>query len=281
MNAYPRIRLGLMALLIGLALALPQVTAQNQEAPMGPDFDDPAADPAALFAELDELPWQESFTDAGDRDWEQHWFLDGQRASVRTTPQGMVFEAGPVVGDRGSNAVLWSHASYADPVRVAFDYTRLDDIQAGVNLLYLLATGTGEGPHDEDIAAWNHLRDVPYMHLYFNGMNLVHLSYATSTEGQADYVRCRQYPTGKGTFNQMHVAPDYRNTGLFLPGVTYRFVAIKRGPDLVFRVSEGDEHHYFAWSLEGRPEIRNGRIGLRHMSGRCSRYANVLISSLN
>ena len=95
--------------------------------------------------------WQQTFFDEGSEDWQQHWFLDGERGFVKNTAEGMVFSAGPIRGDNGSHNVLWTRASFEGDIKMEFDYTRLDDIDYAVNILYIQATGIGEEPYAEDI----------------------------------------------------------------------------------------------------------------------------------
>ena len=110
------------------------------------------------FAQLLKLDWVESFRDAGRGDWQDGWFLDGRRATVENTSIGMILSAGPIPRDNGSHCVLWTKESFEGDVKIEFDYWRLDSIQKWVNILYIQATGTGEGPYSQDIAQWSHLR---------------------------------------------------------------------------------------------------------------------------
>lgn len=235
-----------------------------------------------LYAELFGLTWREVLCDSGAEDWRTHWFLDGERAEVRNTPDGMVFSAGPVAQDHGSHGVLWTRESFEGGVRIEFDYTRLDTIGQFVNILYIQATGVGTVPYEEDIAAWSHLRVVPTMGTYFNHMDLVHISYAAfGKEGTESYVRMRRYPvTPERSFAQIAVPPDHDGSGLFEPGTTYHFVAMKKGHDVVLRISGPDTARLFCWNTSAFPPLTCGRIGIRHMFTRCARYGNIRISAL-
>ena len=198
-----------------------------------------------LFNQLNDADWKTSFT-ASKADWTESWLLDGERGSVKNTPEGMVFSAGPIRGDNGSHNVLWTKVEFTGDVKIEFDYTRLDDINYAVNILYILATGVGEEPYHRDITRWSHLRVVPYMNRYFRYMNLLHISYAAyplEDDPEADYVRARRYPVPSGgNFSRdTQLSPDYYNTGLFKPGITYHFTAIKRGDDLMLRVENKEE----------------------------------------
>lgn len=235
---------------------------------------------AALQAE-----WKEVFFDPGSTDWQQNWFLDGERGSVKNTPDGMVFSAGPIRGDHGSHAVLWTKEEFEGDVKIEFDYTRVDDINYAVNILYILATGKGEPPYTEDIAQWSHLRLVPYMSSYFRNMNLLHISFAAfpQEEGpQSDYVRARRYPVkpGQNFGTDTRIAPDYDSTGLFLPGVPYHFTVIKLGEELFFQVKNEEVSTLFHWNTSAFDPVNRGRIGIRHMYTRAARYSNIKISHI-
>ncbi len=228
--------------------------------------------------------WELVFQDSGTDDWTQNWFKDGERSTVRNTPQGMVFSAGPIYGDNGSHSVLWTKESFDGDLKIEFDYTRLDDIKRAVNILYIQATGTGQGPYHNDISQWSHLRQIPYMRLYFSNMNLLHISFAAFPTGENqpnDYVRARVYPVPDGgSFgNDTRLLPDNFNTDLFKPGITYHFIFTKLGHRLTFTVKEKDTQNVkeFEWDTSNFHQITAGRIGIRHMYTRSARYANFKI----
>ncbi len=239
---------------------------------------------AETFEALTARDWQEHFSDPGTGDWRARWFLDGERASVINTPRGMVFSAGPVAHDHASHAVLWTRDSFAGDIRIEWDFTRLDTITRFVNILYIQATGRGDGPYTEDIAEWAHLRQVPYMKSYFDTMNLLHISYAAfgnSDDSDSDYVRARRYPTHPDRpFGETDIEPDNFNTDLFQPGVTYHFCAVKTAEDLYLEVRGATERRLFHWPLQGVEPVLQGRVGIRHMWTRCSRYANIRIATV-
>jgi hypothetical protein len=240
-----------------------------------------------LFEKLDALDWQEQFHDPGDEAWQAGWFLDGERGTVKNTPDGMVFSAGPIAFDNGSHAVLWTQDSFEGSIRIDFDYTRLDTISRAVNILYIQATGVGSGPYTQDISEWSDLRIVPFMSSYFNNMNLLHVSFAAFVnDGSAgpadDYIRARRYPVvEEGTFEDTEVEPSYDNTGLFTPGEVLHMTFIKHEQDLMLRVTKDETHNYYHWNLADFPPVTEGRIGIRHMWTRCARYAGFGVSTLN
>lgn len=238
------------------------------------------------FQELLAAPWLETFNDSGNEDWTQNWVLDGERAEIRNTPNGMVFSAGPHAGDHASHAVLWTQNTFAGNLKIEFDFTRLDTINRYVNILYIQASGINRGPYAKDITTWAHLRRVPYMSNYFDNMHLLHISYAAFNNNDDldnDYIRIRRYPRfPEQNFNATEIKPDILNTGLFLPGIPYHFTLIKTDSDLFFEVrkveapEEGNQWH---WSLEGVPPLSPGPIGIRHMWKRCSCYRNIQIAT--
>ena len=235
------------------------------------------------FVALKQQDWQEQFADDGTADWQQKWFLDGLRADIRNTPDGLVFSAGPVPDDHGSHAVLWTKADFAGDIRIEFDFTRLDTITRHVNILYIQATGKQKGPFTEDIAEWSTLRQVPRMSCYFDNMELLHISYAAienKDDRIEDYVRARRYPTRPDrAFTETDIPPDNFKTGLFIPGVTYHFTAIKTNEDLFLEVKNTDVRKLFHWPLGDVKPLTHGRVGIRHMWTRCSRYANICIAT--
>ena len=235
------------------------------------------------FTALMQREWREQFADDGTNDWRGEWFVDGLRADIRNTPEGMVFAAGPVAYDNGSHSVLWTKEDFVGDIRIEFDYTRLDTISRFVNILYIQATGKQEGPLSEDIVDWSALRQVPFMSCYFDNMELLHISYAAfgnEDDKNEEYVRARRYPTRPDReFNETDLPPDYFQTELFRPGITYHFTAIKTDEDLFFEVKNDDVRQLFRWPLGEVEPLIHGRVGIRHMWTRCSRYANIRIAT--
>lgn len=234
------------------------------------------------YTELQSRSWKVVFRDTGKEDWRRGWMLDGEQASVANDDDGMVFAAGPKEGGDAAHAVLWTKASFSGDVKITFDYTRLDSAVRYVNILYLQAQGTAEGPYAEDIAAWGHLRSVPAMKHYFNNMDLLHISFAAfdnaNDDPADDYIRARRYPTRPGVpFAKTDIKPDNFRTGLFVPGMMYRCTVVKTDEDLFFEV-EGRGAALFHWPLSGVKPITGGRFGIRHMASRMSRYKNITVS---
>lgn len=224
--------------------------------------------------------WDEVFTDPCTGDWQTRWFLDGEVGTVKTGPEGMTLTAGPEFKNDAHHMVLWTKASFEGDLKIEYDYTRLDNENRCVTILYIQATGSGEGPYAKDIAKWNELRKVPAMKTYFNNMNLYHISYAAfGNDGTAtkSYIRGRRYMPHKTGLKGTDLEPDYYFDDLFKPGVKHHITVIKKDRDLYMRVENPDGTTYCRMSNPGLPAITEGRIGLRHMFTRSARYQNIRI----
>lgn len=223
--------------------------------------------------------WEQVFYDSGTNEWTENWMLDGLKANVTNMDEGMVFEAGPTVRDDSSNAVLWTKESFEGDVKIEYEYTRLDSAKRFVTIIYVQATGSGERPYKTDISEWNHLRTVPAMRTYFNNMNIYHISYAAFPGPGNDYIRARRYLplSGKG-LEGTALEPDYKNTGLFKTGVPHKITVIKKDKELFMYVRNQEKDLLCHWKAQNFPEIKNGRIGLRHMHTRKAKYRDFRVS---
>ena len=56
--------------------------------------------------------WEVVFSDPGTGDWQDHWFVEGLKATVENDEDGMVFTSGPVPKEQASHAVLWTKQSF-------------------------------------------------------------------------------------------------------------------------------------------------------------------------
>ncbi len=239
----------------------------------------------AEFNKFYSLDWKTVFEDSGSDDWQNGWFLDGQRASIKNMEDGMFFAAGPIAKDDACHAVLWTKQSFNGDLKIEYDFTKMDNINRWVNIIYIQATGIEENPYTKDIAEWSHLRKIPFMRTYYKNMNLIHISYAAFPNNDAkdkvDYVRARRYPLLDGKkFSDIQVGESYEDSEMFVPGMKYHITIIKKD-DLVYMKVAGDgESAFFQWDFSGHPIIIEGRIGLRHMWTRCSKYANFTVSEL-
>lgn len=236
------------------------------------------------FAELSTQDWQEVFFDTGTVDWREHWLLDGQKAEVTNSGEGMNFRAGPVPRENASHAVLWTKESFSGDLRIEYEYTRTDEATQYVNILYVQATGSGEKGFPTDISEWADQRTVPAMSLYWGNMNTYHISYAAygrePVTDDYDYIRARRYrPDLLPKKNGPIIEPDiYERTGLFAPGVPHQITVIKQGDEMFMMIRNSDKEYLCYWVNSDQPLVTEGRIGLRHMYTRSARYRDFRVS---
>lgn len=224
--------------------------------------------------------WNLVFKDNCTRDWTKQWTLDGLVATVENSKAGMHFKAGPEAYNDAHHTVLWTKDSYAGDIKIEFDYTKTDNENRFVNILYIQATGDGEGVHEEDILKWKAKREVPAMREYFENMNVFHISFAAfGNKGDGlHYVRARRYPKPNGKpFNSIVVNPSYDMQGLFETGTTYQITAVKTSEKLSFKMEHQGKTEYFEWDITNVKPITEGRIGIRHMYTRSAIYKNFKI----
>jgi hypothetical protein len=239
----------------------------------------------ATFQQLKSKPAKTVLEDDFICGWQQNWWPDGQKATLKTGLKGLTFHAGPTPASDADHTVLWTKQSFDGDLRISFDFVRLDSATRYVNILYLMAEGSGKEPYHKDISLWNEQRSTPAMRHYFNHMQLYHLSFAAfendNNDPKADYVRARRYApeTGRGLAGT-ELLPDYNQTGLFQPGVKHHFTVIKTGNDLWMEVSNADKTKLFHWKTEAFPLLNSGRIGLRLMGSRSSQFSNFKVESL-
>lgn len=238
------------------------------------------------FERINAGDWQEAFFDSGTADWRENWSLDGLKAEVSNSVEGMNFQAGPVPRENASHAVLWTKQSFSGDVKIEYEYTRTDEANQYVNILYIQATGNAAAGVPRDIAEWADERTVPAMSVYWGNMDTLHISYAAYGREPVlddyDYVRARRYrPDIEPRKNGPILEPDtYERTGLFAPGVPHRITVIKKGTELFMMIRNADKSYLCHWSGDKQPAITAGRIGLRHMWTRSARYRNFSVSTL-
>lgn len=264
---------------LGLCLGLAATSLSAQDSP--DDAEGQAAADKQAFEQAAEGPWEEVFFDPCTEDWQKRWILDGEIGTVTNTPEGMELVAGPEFRNDAHHMVLWTRREFEGDLRIDYEYTRLDSETRCVNILYVQATGSGQGPYRKDIMEWAELRRVPAMKMYFNHMNTYHISYAAypnQDDETEDYVRARRYMPEKNGLRGTDLEPDYFRTGLFGKGVPHRITVVKRDNDLVMRVSNPEKTSCYHWHNDRLPPIKEGRIGLRHMFTRAARYKNFRIS---
>ncbi len=233
------------------------------------------------FDQASEGTWQELFSDSCTGDWKQQWFLDGEVGKVTTGSGGMTLTAGPEFLNDAHHMVLWTNASFEGDLKIEYDYTRLDSETNCVNILYIQATGSGEAPYSEDITEWSELRRVPAMRMYFDHMNLYHISYAAfpNDEDTTQYIRARRYMPNATGLEGSDLEPDYFPEGLFETGVPHKITVIKRGREVLMRIQNAEQDYYCHMTNPNLPTVLEGRVGLRHMFTRSARYKNFRISA--
>ena len=265
-------------------LALSLLTAPALAAEIGPNGIE--GEVRDRFHELNAQDWQEVFFDEGTGNWQDSWVLDGLKAEVTNSAEGMNFRAGPVPRENASHAVLWTKQGFAGDIRIEYEYTRTDDANQYVNILYIQATGSAAAGVPADIAAWADERTVPAMSVYWGNMDTYHISYAAyggePVTDDYDYIRARRYrPDIEPKKNGPIFEPDhYERTGLFAPGVPHKITVIKKGNDLFMMIRNADNEYLAHWDTAEQPAITEGRIGLRHMWTRSARYRNFSVSAL-
>ncbi|MCI4670680.1 MAG: glycoside hydrolase family 88 protein [Bacteroidia bacterium] len=245
----------------------------------------PKADQSKLYAQLESLNWKEGFSDDFHHSWKKNWALDGAYASVKNIDNALEFWAGPARKVNAHHAVLWTKKSFEGDIKIEYTYTKLDDRKEAVNILYIQATGSGEEGYEADIFKWSDKRVVPTMSTYFRNMNTLHISYAAygidMNKNAADYIRARRYVPESGRLIGTDIEPSYFNTGLFEQGVAYNITVIKKGKDLFMYIRNDENNFLFHWTLNESQMVKEGRIGLRHMWTRGSRYEDFKVSILD
>lgn len=226
--------------------------------------------------------WSLDFEDLGtttNDNWKENWFLDGNDASIKYTDDGLLFKAANQINENATHAVLWTQKSFTGDVKIEYDFTRKDTIGNSVVILYILAEGRGDIPFNKDIYKWRDKRVLPFMYIYWWGMNAIHVSYATLTIKEDNYIRVRKYPVypGSRSFHQTEIPPSISGEDLFKPDVTYHLTFVKKGDTLTFKISGDNKTRTFQWKNEQLGSICSGRIGLRQKLTRSSIYKDIRI----
>jgi hypothetical protein len=213
--------------------------------------------------------WCETFHDPCTEDWHARWFLDGKKGVVSTSEEGMRIDA------TGGFAVLWTHESFAGDLRIEYDFQRLDTHDSGVNILYIQATGDGQGHCEEDISAWSDRRRMAAMRDYFQNMHTYHLSYAAFPK---DYIRGRRYlPERNDGLRGTKLQGEVFETEMFNDGTWMHITIVKRSKEIYARFSRPEKTLQHRFVNIDKPGIEKGRIGLRLMPGRASRFRDFRI----
>lgn len=235
------------------------------------------------FKDALEANWNLVFYDSCTGNWNDQWFLDGEIASVSNSEKGMQLTAGPRFKDDAHHMVLWTKESFQGDVRIEFEFTRLDFETRCVNILYIQATGSGEGIFKKDISEWIEYRQVPAMRQYFDHMNTYHISFAAFPnigEERLPYIRARRYIPNNSGLAGSDLKPDYYPEGLFEPGVPHKISVIKKDRNIYMKVSNAEQTYYCHFKNSELPEIEEGRIGLRLMYTRSSLFNDFKIYKL-
>lgn len=221
------------------------------------------------FEAADERSWKTVMSDDGTGDWTEQWFLDGEGSTVTNSPEGMELRA------EDSHAVLWTKESFEGDIKIEYEFTRTDIDGGGVVIMYIQATGRGDEGFEKDITLWNDSRKGANMGRYFQNMHLYHVSYACG------YVRGRRYRPDirkMNTFSEL--SPEYLvdHQDFFEIGVPYWITFIKTGKEIRMKAVGPAKALYFMLDNEKWPEVTGGRIGLRQMQSRHSRYKDFTVS---
>lgn len=235
----------------------------------------------ASFIGAEKGKWEEAFGDPCTENWTEKWFLDGKVGTVSHDQLGMTLTAGPTFKNDSHHMVLWTKDAFEGDLKIEYEYTRLDNENRCVNILYIQASGSGKEPFLEDISKWSELREVPSMKSYFNNMNLYHISYAAfSNDGisTSSYVRGRRYMPHQKGLKGTNMMPDYNYKQMFGTGVPHKVTVIKKDRELFLRIKNPKAVEYCHLRNSELPIISKGRVGLRHMFTRSARYRNFSIS---
>lgn len=255
--------------------------------------------PAALSADPDQVLFEDSMTG----NWQDNWFLDGEKALLNNSENGLYFSAGtymyPDMETRtyeqrvqmsANHAVLWTQQEFKGDIIISYECTRVDTSPFGVNIIYIQAQGIGTPPYTKDIYEWRDLRTSPGMGKYYTYMNALHISYNVGDYRNPSYIRARRYPKNDPIglkWGMTQLEPDYDDEGAkMLPGKTYIIEVEKTDDTLVFRIFDKKTKELLkecTWDTSNIPDlmkprfITEGRIGLRQMSTKQNIYKNFKV----
>ncbi len=228
------------------------------------------------------------FEDYGTGDWRKNWTLDGLTATVTNTEAGMELKAGNTYMNDSCHAVLWTRQVFKGNIKINYDYTRTDTVTRCVNILYFMASGKGTDAYPTDISEWKSKRAVPKMSLYFEHMHAYHISYAAFSaieySKDKDYIRLRKYDPKKQGLKGTDILPDYFNTQLFKPFITYHIEVVKSNDWITMSIQnkrDTSDVLYCKWSIKNTPDLTSGRIGFRHMFTRSATYKNIQVRRID
>lgn len=222
--------------------------------------------------------WHEVFFDPGFRDWHERWFLDGNKAHVYNDEEKMILETG-----NKAYAVLWTKESFKGSLKIEYDFLCADSYKQGVNILYIEATGQDKKGYSKDILKWADKRKNAYMSDYYAHMHTYHLSYAT---GENDYIRGRRYLPDQWLPDAMKlwgtaIKGELAHAGIFDDKSWIHVTVIKRQKSLLVEFRHPQKTINLELINDDKPEISEGRVGLRLMPKRLSYFKNISISELD
>jgi len=219
------------------------------------------------------------FEDPMTGNWQDHWFLDGEKAVLEHRDGGLAFITEYTVnknvdraGFDAQHAVLWTRQQFEGDIRITYTYTKLPGC-SWQKLIYVQARGIGEAPYVKDIHAWRNLRQVAKMNMYFNYMDLIGLSLR-------EEIRCKRYPWSdveRDIELENEFLPRGENRGMEI-GREYHVLVEKRKKSILLRITDaetGKDVVDHTWGLTDEKVLENrnprfidkGRIGIRQMGG--------------
>ncbi len=233
-----------------------------------------------------EILFQDSMAD----NWQDKWFLDGEKATLEHRDGGLYFSGGTITKEQDNqeyhahHAVLWTKQVFEGDLFIRFEMTRIDNSNYGNTLLYIQAQGIGHPPYVPDIQEWNEMRTIPAMDKYFTYMSLLSVSFREN-------IRCKRYPLRdvKGNvYEEALFKPMLEYDGI-QPRKSYTVEVEKKNPYLTLRLYDTESKKLIIthnWDITKNPAtqmprlIEKGRIGLRHMSTKQFLYKNFVVRSL-
>ena len=232
------------------------------------------------------------FNDPMLSNWQENWFLDGEKATLEHRDGGLFYSGGTVtksmdpVEYHAHHAVLWTKQEFEGDIRISYHWTPVDRDGPGAILLYVQAQGIGVDPYDRDISKWNEMRRIPAMDKYFKNMNLISLSIREN-------IRCKRYPWFDSAGNPYDagglVEPMVEYKEQLVPGKTYQIIVEKRNPMLSYKIIDtttGEATISHTWDtskIDDRYDVKqitNGRIGIRHMATKQAIYKDFKVEKL-
>ncbi len=232
------------------------------------------------FSQVLNLPWKTALSDSGTESWQTNWTLDGENSRVYNHHKfGMEVYSGARMLHDADHTVLWTKNEFSGDIKISYEYTRLDNAEHCVNIMYMLARGGGHGEYAQDISTWANLRKAPAMRTYFNNMNLYHISYAAfGMDDTSRYIRARRYCCTEQ--NGPVQIPDYDPEDFFAPMQKHILTFVKKDDMLYFHITNDEKEKLCTWKLQDGGALTTGRIGFRQMFTRSSRYKNIEICTL-